>query len=565
MKKTGLLILLLAMALAGSSALANVKGAIFTTDITCQVVNGNTQYETKLDVYLDGGPQHHEGAAGLTDGPYYVQVTSPSGEVLLGSSTLKSPPATVQVNGGEFVQCYQLWAILQDPNGSPGYANTPNPGGVYKVWVTPVGEFKPGQGVHGFIHDESKTDNFKVKGQVQCPYPSKITVLKFDDSNANGQKDDDEDYIDDWPINITDPLSNQIPKDTPVIVLASPAGTWEVCEEILSGWRQTSLFVDGVKIEPKTSCVSLNVISDCAEEHTVIFGNIQLGSITACKFYDRNGDGNNNSEPAVAGIRFVLEGNDVAGSHISQEKATGPNGCVTFDELLPGDYNLCEILPPDGPDIHWVATTDACKLNIKLAEGDEKSFEFGNVCTGKADFDTKGYWHNKNGLAEANQADFAYLNSLAPWASCDPNTRPFGPINGRYCSGSNVNGSIVPAVTIGGTIIAAAGDPCAEQSIFLVYKNSIVKLQLAQQLDAFIMNIRNRPKDNPIGLGATIQKPDGTWIVVSDLINDTINVWISGTTAERSVRIALLDALNNSDAVLSIHETPCEVSYPQEP
>jgi len=552
--------MLLAMGLVGSSALANVKGAIFTTDSTCQVVNGNTQYETKLDVYLDGGPQHHEGAAGLTDGPYYVQVTSPSGEVLLGSSTLKSPPATVQVNGGEFVQCYQLWAILQDPNGSPGYANTPNPGGVYKVWVTPVGEFKPGQGVHGFIHDESKTDNFKVKGQVQCPYPSKITVLKFDDSNANGQKDDDEDYIDDWPINITDPLSNQIPKDTPVIVLASPAGTWEVCEEILSGWRQTSLFVDGVKIEPNTSCVSLNVISDCAEEHTVIFGNIQLGSITACKFYDRNGNGNNNSEPAVAGIRFVLEGNDVAGSHISQEKATGPNGCVTFDELLPGDYNLCEILPPDGPDIHWVATTDACKLNIKLAEGDEKSFEFGNVCTGKADFDTKGYWHNKNGLDETVQADFVYLNSLAPWAACNANTNPFGPINGKYCDGSNV-----PGVKVGKTTIANESSALAEQSNFLVYNNGAVKLQLAQQLDAFIMNIRHRPKDNPIGLGATIQKPDGTWIVVSQLITDAVNTWISGSAAQRTAMSALLDSLNNSNAVLSIHETPCEVSYPPEP
>jgi len=560
MKKTGLLILLLAMALAGSSAMANVKGAIFTTDSTCQVVNGNTQYETKLDVYLDGGPQHHEGAAGLTDGPYYVQVTSPSGEVLLGSSTLKSPPATVQVNGGEFVQCYQLWAILQDPNGSPGYANTPNPGGVYKVWVTPVGEFKPGQGVHGFIHDESKTDNFKVKGQGPCPDPSKITVLKFDDSNANSQQDDDEDNIDDWPINITDPLGNQIPKDTPVIVLTSPAGTWEVCEEILSGWQQTSLFVDGVKIEPKTSCVSLNVISDCAEEHTVIFGNIQLGSITACKFYDRNGNGVNNQEPPVADINFVLEGNDVTGSHIYQVKATSSNGCVTFDGLLPGDYNLCEILPPDGPDIHWVATTDACKLNIKLAEGDEKSFEFGNVCTGKADFDTKGYWHNKNGLNETVQADFGYLNTLAPWNPPFPKWDVFGAIDGNY-----TDGKPVPAAkdVSGKTIIAPAGSAKAEQSLFLVYTNAggDPTTQLAQQLDAFIMNVRHR-LGSP---GVVILKPDGTWIAASQLITDAVNLWLSGSTAQRTAMSALLDSLNNSNAVLLIHETPCEVSYPPEP
>ena len=56
------------------------------------------------------------------------------------------------------------------------YNDTPNNGGVYKAWVTPVGDYQcdltvvdcgyvAGQNVHGFAPDNSKTDNFKVKKQ----------------------------------------------------------------------------------------------------------------------------------------------------------------------------------------------------------------------------------------------------------------------------------------------------------------------------------------------------------------------------------------------------------------
>ena len=86
-----------------------VRGAVFTTNSACSTVNSN-MYTNQDDVYLDGGPSR-PGAAGLPDGSYYVQVTSPNGEVLG-----KSLAPVVTVAGGEFVQCYQISSIDNSAN-----------------------------------------------------------------------------------------------------------------------------------------------------------------------------------------------------------------------------------------------------------------------------------------------------------------------------------------------------------------------------------------------------------------------------------------------------------------
>ena len=121
-----------------------------TTNSTCSTVNSNI-YTSKDDVYLNGGPSH-PGAAGLADGSYYVQVSSPSGDVLG-----KSLAPAVTVVGGEFVQCYQLSAILNSASSgfaASGYDSTANRGGEYKVWVSNTSTFD---------NNSSKTDNFKLK------------------------------------------------------------------------------------------------------------------------------------------------------------------------------------------------------------------------------------------------------------------------------------------------------------------------------------------------------------------------------------------------------------------
>ncbi len=132
-------------------------------------------YEDKDEVYIDGGPEH-PGSAGLPDGSYCVQVTDPSGQTVLGLSA----PDAVTVVGGEFVECYQLTAILKTGSSGftvPGYDNTPNPGGEYKVWVSTD---------CSFANNSSKTDNFQV--QQECE-KGVVNVTSFYDTNANGVRD----------------------------------------------------------------------------------------------------------------------------------------------------------------------------------------------------------------------------------------------------------------------------------------------------------------------------------------------------------------------------------------
>src|SRR5438128_2724809 len=161
------------------SAFANVSGAIFTTTSDGSIVNKNI-YELCSDVYLNGGPQNghcDDPSAGLPDGHYYFQVTTPSGQNLLSTDAITNRKVTV--SGGLIVstsgthltgtgQCPLAITVQLLP-----FDPTPNPGGEYKVWMTPVDSYGlNGTDVdHNFGFDDSatKTDNFKCRDRlVEC-------------------------------------------------------------------------------------------------------------------------------------------------------------------------------------------------------------------------------------------------------------------------------------------------------------------------------------------------------------------------------------------------------------
>jgi len=197
-----------------------LPGAIFTTDSTCTEVNQNI-FDNKEDVYVDGGPAH-PGAAGLPDGSYCVQVTDPSGQTVLG----KSDPGAVTAVDGEFVQCYQLTSILKTGSSGftvPGYDDTPNPGGEYKVWVSTDCDF---------INNSTKTDNFQVNNTNPTPTPTpsatptatpsptpcpkgEVCVTTFYDANVNGIQDNGEQEITGWEFRVFGHNNLHLWKQTP--------------------------------------------------------------------------------------------------------------------------------------------------------------------------------------------------------------------------------------------------------------------------------------------------------------------------------------------------------------
>jgi hypothetical protein len=185
------------------------SGAIFTTLSDGSEVNLNI-FPSKEDVYLDGGPGPGapQEAAGLDDGVYVFQITDPSGKVLLS----QDPANCRQFNvaGGVITSvvvtgCEHVTGADQDHPPARTvqmmpYADTPNPGGVYKAWVVRVEDFQAGCAAlgqanglsvincgynagnfHGFVPAHTKTDNFKVRSDQSA----EIDVQFF---NSNGDQ-----------------------------------------------------------------------------------------------------------------------------------------------------------------------------------------------------------------------------------------------------------------------------------------------------------------------------------------------------------------------------------------
>ncbi len=165
---------------AGSAGQGNhLSGAIFTTTVDGSRVNANI-YAAKTEVYLDGGPGTNapSSAAALPAGDYYFQVTDPSGKTLLSTDAIAC--RKIHINAAGVIDlvypgpgCLHAQGVDSDHAALGAitvqlapYLDTPNNGGEYKVWVTPVGAYDPsahGSARHGFVHSSSKTDNFKIK------------------------------------------------------------------------------------------------------------------------------------------------------------------------------------------------------------------------------------------------------------------------------------------------------------------------------------------------------------------------------------------------------------------
>jgi len=175
---------------ATAPAAAHLKGAVWTTAADGAKVNANL-YDQKcppvsdpcvvppLVPFLNGGPSFASANRWVPTGWYYFQVTDPAGKVLLSTDDIGDRMFYVgemEYEGRmvKYVEYSGPHLVCQDegyPYESDTIAlcpmdDTPNNGGVYKLWITRTSDWNPADphARFGFIPAYSKTDNFKVKG-----------------------------------------------------------------------------------------------------------------------------------------------------------------------------------------------------------------------------------------------------------------------------------------------------------------------------------------------------------------------------------------------------------------
>lgn len=275
-----------------ASAFAQLSGAIFTTTQTGSRVNANI-YPAKCGasgVWLDGGPGPNapQGAAGLPDGDYYFQVTDPSGKTLLSTDPVKNRQFHVSagiISGLSGAGNHNTGVDIDHGATTVElcpFNDTPNPGGVYKAWVTPVGDFvgnpnavdNPCRGgcFHGFVASTSKTDNFKVKGGAggAC-----LEMLKIIDVNGNGYGDIPDDYLVNWPVTITDPLGTTNTFWTGTVKECTfnqlVPGLYTVTENPATNYEVTLNILDGSYLRNPDVTVDIRIKNNQTRE--IVFGN----------------------------------------------------------------------------------------------------------------------------------------------------------------------------------------------------------------------------------------------------------------------------------------------------
>jgi len=188
--------LALALLAPTASSAASFNGAIWTSLSDGTTVNANL-YDSKSDVYLNGGPQNCGGGSGLPDGDYYFQVTDPSGSALLSQDAIKFRQVVV-INE-------VITGVSGDGNHAEGtggcngglpvqlmpYETTPNNGGEYSVDMGPKADVED---CPGFSADSTtlnflscastKNDNYKVR--LDAPAISIVKVADPTEVPADG-------------------------------------------------------------------------------------------------------------------------------------------------------------------------------------------------------------------------------------------------------------------------------------------------------------------------------------------------------------------------------------------
>jgi hypothetical protein len=221
----------------------------------------------------------------------------------------------------------------------------------------------------------------------------RIVVWKYYDWNMNGVFDGGDETMKGWSFSVYDAQGTELKTVTTnaygenVFYDLVVGGTYEVREALQDGWFNTT---------PANQWVTINRCGDAQ----VMFGNIELGTISGYKYNDLDMDqAKDENENGLAGWTIELYLNDV----FVKSTITDESGAYCFEDLKPGNYDVREVMQKD-----WfnVSPTEA---DVEVVPSGEYTADFYNVHGGYID-GYKFYDYNINGRWDENSNEQLWLS-----------------------------------------------------------------------------------------------------------------------------------------------------------
>ena len=169
----------------------------------------------------------------------------------------------------------------------------------------------------------------------------KITVTKYRDRNADGDRDEGEETLSDWDINL-DEVTQATDDGGQAIFENLEPGGYSLSESIQEGWFQSN-----ISCEEETRIDNGNdhfVTVNAGDELDCSIGNYQNARFTGVKWYDANANGQDDEEAGLSGWTIFIDENG-NGQLDNEEESTQTNqdGNYELGELTPGTYRVCEV------------------------------------------------------------------------------------------------------------------------------------------------------------------------------------------------------------------------------
>ncbi|KXK09405.1 MAG: Serine-aspartate repeat-containing protein F precursor [Microgenomates bacterium OLB23] len=174
-------------------------------------------------------------------------------------------------------------------------------------------------------------------------------------------------------------------------------GSYDISETVPTNWQFDSASCvngQGQSLGTPTGSSVQDVTVGPNDQVTCTFNNTRLRNITACKYNDLTGDGQDQNDPMLAGWEMTLNPGGV-------KQVTDQNGCTTFTGLAPNDYTVSETT-----QTNWTAITQTTQ-DVDLTGSQDETVYFGNFACATI---TGSKWEDLNGNGVWDQGEPTVAN-----------------------------------------------------------------------------------------------------------------------------------------------------------